>query len=296
MGFWNDLKNAAPHKGVARGHELYAARVNSIEHGAGLNPSDLKGAEIKCEVCHMRFGAAFSKSSYPCIVQVSMFDHLSFGEHLPTVVACNKCVETFDLDTARQRTKAENAEAERSEAERERKAAERSAPRLRSEARRKEAKRRDAEAERSEAERERKAAERKAEKASRRNFQPTEIRVKRKEKTLEISFDDGNTFTIPAELLRVESPSSDVQGHASSQKTIVAGRRHVGIIAAEPVGNYAVRLKFDDLHDTGIFTWEALYKFGADQDAMWQRYLDALAEKGLSREPSYALTDKSDKK
>jgi DUF971 family protein len=116
-------------------------------------------------------------------------------------------------------------------------------------------------------------------------IQPTEIRVKREEKALEITFEDGNTFSIPAELLRVESPSADVQGHSPSQKTVVSGRRHVGIMAAEPVGNYAVRLKFDDLHDTGIFTWEALYNFGVNQDAMWQTYVDALAEKGLSRDP-----------
>ena len=116
-------------------------------------------------------------------------------------------------------------------------------------------------------------------------IQPTEIRVKREEKALEISFADGNTFSIPAELLRVESPSAEVQGHGPSQKTVIAGRRHVGIMAVEPVGNYAVRLKFDDLHDTGIFTWEALYKFGTDQDTLWQSYLDALAEKGLSRDP-----------
>jgi DUF971 family protein len=115
--------------------------------------------------------------------------------------------------------------------------------------------------------------------------QPTEIRVKREEKALEISFEDGSTFSIPAELLRVESPSADVQGHGPSQKTVIAGRRHVGIMAVEPVGNYAVRLKFDDLHDTGIFTWQALYKFGTDQDTMWQGYLNALAEKGLSRDP-----------
>ncbi len=115
--------------------------------------------------------------------------------------------------------------------------------------------------------------------------QPTEIRLKREEKALEVTFEDGNTFTIPAELLRVESPSADVQGHSPSQKTVVAGRRHVGIMAVEPVGNYAVRLKFDDLHDTGIFTWDILYRFGLNRDAMWQTYLDALAEKGLSRDP-----------
>ncbi len=116
-------------------------------------------------------------------------------------------------------------------------------------------------------------------------LQPTEIRLKREEKALEVTFEDGNTYTIPAELLRVESPSADVQGHAPSQKKVVAGRRHVGIMAVEPVGNYAVRLKFDDLHDTGIFTWNTLHKFGVNQDSMWQEYLDGLEKQGLSRDP-----------
>ena len=116
-------------------------------------------------------------------------------------------------------------------------------------------------------------------------IKPTEIRLKREEKALEVDFADGRSFHYPAEFLRVESPSAEVQGHSPDQKTVIAGRKHVGILGVEPVGNYAVRLKFDDLHDTGIFTWEALYKFGTDQDTMWQSYLDALAEKGLSRDP-----------
>ena len=82
---------------------------------------------------------------------------------------------------------------------------------------------------------------------------PTEIRVKTEEKILEIDFDDGKSFSLPAELLRVESPSAEVQGHGPGQKTLVVGRRYVGIMGLEQVGNYAVRIKFDDMHDTGIF-------------------------------------------
>jgi len=114
---------------------------------------------------------------------------------------------------------------------------------------------------------------------------PTEIRLKQKEKLLEIDFDDGSRFRLPAELLRVESPSAEVQGHGPGQKTVVAGRRHVGIMKVEPVGNYAVRLVFDDLHDTGIYSWKYLYELGANLDARWQAYLDALERLGQSREP-----------
>lgn len=114
---------------------------------------------------------------------------------------------------------------------------------------------------------------------------PTEIRVKREEKVLEIEFDDGKSFTLPAELLRVESPSAEVQGHGPGQKTVVSGRRHVGVINVEPVGNYAVRLTFDDLHDSGIFSWETLYDYGMRKDELWANYLAALEEQGLSRDP-----------
>jgi DUF971 family protein len=114
---------------------------------------------------------------------------------------------------------------------------------------------------------------------------PTEIRLKRDEKVLEIDFDDGRSFRLPAEYLRVESPSAEVQGHHPSQKTIVAGRRHVGIMAVEPVGSYAIRIRFDDMHDTGLFTWDWLYHLGANQDALWSSYLNALEERGLSRDP-----------
>jgi DUF971 family protein len=114
---------------------------------------------------------------------------------------------------------------------------------------------------------------------------PVEIRLKQAERVLEVDFDNGARFRLPAELLRVESPSAEVQGHGPSQKQIVAGRAHVGILALEPVGNYAIRIKFDDLHDTGIFSWAYLYELGERQDELWAKYLAALAERGLSREP-----------
>jgi DUF971 family protein len=114
---------------------------------------------------------------------------------------------------------------------------------------------------------------------------PTEIRLRKAEKILEVSFDDGRSFRIPAELLRVESPSAEVQGHGPSQKTLVPGRRHVGIMEVEPVGNYAVRLVFDDLHDTGIYTWGYLYHLGLNQERIFREYVDALAAKDLSRDP-----------
>lgn len=114
---------------------------------------------------------------------------------------------------------------------------------------------------------------------------PKEIRLKREEKVLEVDFEDGKTFSLPAELLRVESPSAEVQGHGPGQKTIIAGRRHVGILDVETVGNYAIRINFDDLHDTGIYSWDTLYDYGQRQDELWQDYLDALKAQGLSRDP-----------
>jgi DUF971 family protein len=114
---------------------------------------------------------------------------------------------------------------------------------------------------------------------------PTEIRLKQAEKLLEVDFDDGSRFRLPAEYLRVESPSAEVQGHGAGQKQLVHGRAQVGILAIEPVGNYAIRIKFDDLHDTGIYSWSYLYRLGREQDERWRAYLAELAEKGLSREP-----------
>jgi DUF971 family protein len=115
---------------------------------------------------------------------------------------------------------------------------------------------------------------------------PVEIRLNRAARTLEVSFDDGARFALPAELLRVESPSAEVQGHSPDQKKLVAGRRHVGIAAIEAVGNYAVRLTFDDRHDTGIYAWDYLYRLGQEQAAVWDAYVAALAKAGLSRDPS----------
>ena len=114
---------------------------------------------------------------------------------------------------------------------------------------------------------------------------PVEIRLKQAEKALEVDFDDGAKFRFPAELLRVESPSAEVQGHGPGQKTIIAGRSQVGIMGVEPVGNYAIRIKFDDMHDTGIFSWRYLYELGLNQQKVWAEYLKALEERGLSRDP-----------
>ncbi len=116
-------------------------------------------------------------------------------------------------------------------------------------------------------------------------FWPVEIRLKTAEKRLEVDFDNGARFSYPAELLRVESPSAEVQGHGPSQKQIVGGKRDVGIARLEPVGNYAVRIVFDDGHSTGLFSWQYLYTLGRDQDSTWEAYLKALEERGLGRDP-----------
>ena len=112
---------------------------------------------------------------------------------------------------------------------------------------------------------------------------PVELRLKQAEKVLEISFDDGNSFSLPAEYLRVESPSAEVQGHGPGQKTLVYGRARVGIIGLEPVGYFAVRIIFDDLHDTGIYSWNYLYQLGVEHDRRWREYLAALAASGATR-------------
>ncbi len=113
----------------------------------------------------------------------------------------------------------------------------------------------------------------------------TEIRLKRAEQLLSVSFDDGSRFDLPAEYLRVESPSAEVQGHGPGQKVVVAGRRHVGILRLEPVGHYAVRIVFDDLHDSGIYSFDYLHRLGTEQAQRWAEYEQALAAKGLSRDP-----------
>jgi DUF971 family protein len=112
---------------------------------------------------------------------------------------------------------------------------------------------------------------------------PTELRLKRAERRLDVTFDDGTTFNLPAEYLRVESPSAEVQGHSASQKQTVPGKAQVAIERIEPVGHYAVRLIFDDGHDTGIFSWDYLHELGVEQDKRWQAYLAEIAARGLNR-------------
>lgn len=113
---------------------------------------------------------------------------------------------------------------------------------------------------------------------------PTEIRLKPDKRTLSIAFDDGSAFSFPAEFLRVVSPSAEVQGHSPAQRQTVPGKRNVAIRAVEPVGNYAVRLRFDDGHDTGIYGWDYLHRLGETQDERWAAYLAELQAKGLTRD------------
>ena len=114
---------------------------------------------------------------------------------------------------------------------------------------------------------------------------PTELRLSRDKRTLRVAFDDGSAFDLPAEYLRVMSPSAEVQGHSPSERKTVPGKKEVEIISIEPVGNYAVKLIFDDMHDTCIFGWDYLFELGADHAERWQNYLAELDAKGLSREP-----------
>ena len=113
---------------------------------------------------------------------------------------------------------------------------------------------------------------------------PTDVKIRPDRKSLALAFDDGIQVEISAELLRVESPSAEVQGHSASGKKLVAGKRDVQIAGAEPVGNYAIRLSFDDGHATGIYSWRYLYKLGgAEGEKIWSDYLTALQTQGLSR-------------
>ena len=113
---------------------------------------------------------------------------------------------------------------------------------------------------------------------------PKELRVSKDRRQLTVTFADHAPFDLPAEMLRVLSPSAEVQGHSPEQRVTVPRKRHVAILKVEPVGNYAVRITFDDRHDTGIFTWDYLHRLGHEKTALWQAYLDELAAKGLSRE------------
>ena len=112
---------------------------------------------------------------------------------------------------------------------------------------------------------------------------PTELRLDKDKRVLTVAFDDGQSFALPAEFLRVLSPSAEVQGHSEAQRVTVAGKKNVRIVRLEPVGNYAVRIVFDDGHDTGLFVWEYLRELGESREARWQAYLQDLAAKRLSR-------------
>ncbi len=114
---------------------------------------------------------------------------------------------------------------------------------------------------------------------------PTELRLHKDRKTLAVAFDNGDCFGLPAEYLRVRSPSAEVQGHSPAERRVVAGKRDVQILEVQPVGNYAVRLVFDDLHSTGIFSWDYLFELGRNREQYWRDYLDELQQKKLSRLP-----------
>ena len=114
--------------------------------------------------------------------------------------------------------------------------------------------------------------------------QPTALTVHQASRQLEVAFDDGAAFRIPFELMRVYSPSAEVQGHGPGQEVLQTGKREVGIVGIEPVGHYAVQPRFSDGHESGIFSWEYLYHLGADQAELWQRYEERLAAAGMGRD------------
>ena len=113
---------------------------------------------------------------------------------------------------------------------------------------------------------------------------PTEVRLHKDRRSLTVAFEDGARFTLPAEYLRVESPSAEVQGHSPEERKTVPGKRAVEILEVQSVGNYAVRLTFDDMHSTGIYSWDYLYELGRKQESNWKTYLARLAQAGASRD------------
>jgi len=114
---------------------------------------------------------------------------------------------------------------------------------------------------------------------------PTELRLRKDRRNLAVSFDNGESFELPAEYLRVKSPSAEVQGHSPDERKTVPGKKNVMLLEVLPVSNYAVRLVFDDMHSTGIYSWAYLAEVGRNQARYWQDYLDELAAKGMKREP-----------
>jgi len=118
--------------------------------------------------------------------------------------------------------------------------------------------------------------------------QPTALTVHQASKVLEVAFDDGRQFRIPFELMRVYSPSAEVQGHGPGQEVLQTGKRDVGIVEIQAVGHYAVQPRFSDGHESGIFSWDYLYKLGAEADALWQRYEQRLQAAGANRDAPMA--------
>ena len=114
---------------------------------------------------------------------------------------------------------------------------------------------------------------------------PTEIKLRSRSRVLEVTFSDGQRFELPFEYLRVHSPSAEVKGHGPGQEVLVLGKENVAIRAVEPIGQYAVRLIFDDGHNTGLYTWKYLYELGEHQDEFWAEYLGELEKRGLKRDP-----------
>lgn len=114
-------------------------------------------------------------------------------------------------------------------------------------------------------------------------IRPTDIHLDRKTRILKVTFEDGTTFELPCEYLRVFSPSAEVRGHSPGQEVLQTGKEDVNIQAIEPVGNYAVRLVFDDGHSSGLYSWNLLYELGVNQDRNWRNYLDRLAKAGYRR-------------
>lgn len=112
---------------------------------------------------------------------------------------------------------------------------------------------------------------------------PTELTLKKASRCLDVTFADGTAFRLPAEYLRVHSPSAEVTGHSPGEGVLVTGKERVGIERIEPVGRYAVKLVFDDGHDTGLYTWQKLYELGANYESKWRRYLERLAAAGHER-------------
>jgi DUF971 family protein len=115
---------------------------------------------------------------------------------------------------------------------------------------------------------------------------PTKIHYHKQSRELEIGFADGANYRLGAEFLRAHSPSAEVRGHGMQIPILQVGKRHVGIMNIEPAGNYALKISFDDGHDTGLYTWDYLYNIGKNHDELWQMYLDRLAKEGKSRDTS----------